>query len=154
MDGFSSIYERDICSKYVRIRYGDSSNMMSPLFFSDRDQWRSWLERNHSSEKEVWLLFHKKRTGRPGLSLNEAVEEAICYGWIDSILRRLDDEKHMLRFSPRRKNSKWAVSNLERAQQMIRQGKMTEAGLRLLPMTRLTRGAIRPRLRKSLFRKI
>lgn len=108
---------------------------MCPLFFSNREQWRSWLERNHSSKKEVWLLFHKKRTGRPGLSLNEAVEEAICYGWIDSILRRVDDEKHMLRFSPRRKNSKWAVSNLERAQNMIRQGKMTEAGLRLLPMT-------------------
>jgi uncharacterized protein YdeI (YjbR/CyaY-like superfamily) len=108
--------------------------MMSPLFFSDREQWRSWLERNHSSEKEVWLLFHKKRTGKSGLNLNEAVEEAICYGWIDSILRRVDDEKHMLRFSPRKKNSKWAVSNLERAQNMIRQGKMTEAGLRLLPM--------------------
>lgn len=103
---------------------------MCPLFFSNREQWRSWLERNHSSKKEVWLLFHKKRTGRPGLNLNEAIEEAICYGWIDSILRRVDDEKHMLRFSPRKKNSKWAVSNLERAQ-----GKMTEAGLRLLPMT-------------------
>ena len=128
--------------------------MRSPLFFSNREQWRSWLERNHSSEKEVWLLFHKKRTGRPGLSLNEAVEEAICYGWIDSILRRVDDEKYMLRFSPRKKNSKWAVSNLERAQEMIGRGKMTEAGLRLLPMTRQTRGAIRPRLRKSLFRKI
>jgi uncharacterized protein YdeI (YjbR/CyaY-like superfamily) len=93
MDGFSSIYERDTCSEYVRVRYGDSGKMMSPLFFSDREQWRSWLERNHGSEKEVWLLFHKKRIGRLGLSMNEAVEEAICYGWIDSILRRLDEDR-------------------------------------------------------------
>lgn len=135
MDGFSSTYERIYSSRHFHVRIGEPSTMTSPIFFSDREQWRSWLVRNHSSKKEAWLLLYKKRTGKPGLSLDEAVEEAICYGWIDSILRRVDDEKHMLRFSPRKKNSKWAVSNLERAQNMIRQGKMTESGLRLLPMT-------------------
>jgi uncharacterized protein YdeI (YjbR/CyaY-like superfamily) len=99
------------------------------LYFKKPGNWRGWLEKNHSSKKEVWLTFYKKHTGKPSLSLDEAVEEALCYGWIDSTLKRIDDERYILRFSPRRRGSVWATSNLERIESLKKQGKMTKAGL-------------------------
>jgi uncharacterized protein YdeI (YjbR/CyaY-like superfamily) len=74
-------------------------------------------------------VLYKKRAARPGLSLEDAVEEALCFGWIDGRLRRIDDQKHVLRFSPRRRGSIWSESNKARVQRMIEQGLMTEAGL-------------------------
>jgi len=100
-----------------------------PLLMRNRDEWRKWLERNHNKEKEVWLVFYKKHTGKLGLSYDDAVEEALCFGWIDGRLKRIDDEKHLIRFSPRRKNSVWSEINRKKAEKMIREGKMTETGL-------------------------
>ena len=91
--------------------------------------WRSWLAENHVAAKEIWLIFYKKRTGRPGLTYVEAVEEALCFGWIDGILKRIDDEKHTVRFSPRRRNSICSEQNKKRVGRLIREGRMTEAGL-------------------------
>lgn len=105
------------------------TDMNSPLQVKDRAGWRAWLEKHHAIEKEVWLLLYKKRAARPGLSLEDAVEEALCFGWIDGRLRRIDDQKHVLRFSPRRRGSIWSESNKARAQRMIEQGRMTQAGL-------------------------
>ena len=95
----------------------------------NREQWRAWLEANHATVAELWLVFHKKHTGRGGLVYDEAVEEALCFGWIDGILKRIDDERHMIRFCPRRKNSIWSERNKERVGRMIKQGLMTEVGL-------------------------
>ncbi|OGO08523.1 MAG: hypothetical protein A2Y61_00455, partial [Chloroflexi bacterium RBG_13_60_13] len=103
--------------------------MGKPLRVKDRKGWRAWLEQNHATEKEVWLVLYKKHVARPGISLEDAVEEALCFGWIDGRLRRIDDEKHILRFSPRRRGSIWSESNKRRAERMIEQGRMTEAGL-------------------------
>jgi len=99
------------------------------LFFTNRAEWRLWLERNHDTETEGWLLLYKKHTGKAELQLSEAVEEAICYGWIDGKLRRIDDERYILRFSPRRPKSVWSKINKERAERMTEEGKMTTAGL-------------------------
>ena len=95
----------------------------------DRASWRAWLEEHHSSKSEIWLILYKKHTGKARVSLDAAVEEALCFGWIDGRLRRLDDEKHALRFTPRKPGSIWSESNKARVRKMTRQGKMAPAGL-------------------------
>lgn len=99
------------------------------FYASNREEWRSWLEQNHASQSEIWLIFYKKHTGQPTVSYDEAVEEALCFGWIDSILRRIDDEKHMQKFSPRKDSSNWSEINKRRVWKLHKEGKMTEAGL-------------------------
>jgi uncharacterized protein YdeI (YjbR/CyaY-like superfamily) len=97
--------------------------------FKGRDDWRAWLTENYATVQEMWLVFYKKHVGRPGLAYVEAVEEALCFGWIDGILKRIDGEKHMVRFSPRRKNSIWSELNKKRVRRLIQERRMTEAGL-------------------------
>jgi uncharacterized protein YdeI (YjbR/CyaY-like superfamily) len=99
------------------------------LYARNRDEWRSWLSANHAAEKEVWLVFFKKKTGKPGVSYDDAVEEALCFGWIDSIVKKVNDEKYMQKFTPRTARASWSASNRERAERMILEGKMTPAGL-------------------------
>jgi len=96
---------------------------------ADRAAWRRWLERHHATSRGVWLVFYKKSTGRKGLSYEDAVEEAISFGWIDSVIRRIDDETYGQRFTPRGAKSTWSATNIRRAEKMIREGRMTEAGL-------------------------
>jgi uncharacterized protein YdeI (YjbR/CyaY-like superfamily) len=96
---------------------------------TDRDEWRAWLAEHHAAEKELWLVFYKKHTGKPGVSYEGAVEEALCFGWIDGIGKSIDAEKYTLRFSPRKRNSVWSASNKKRVAKMIKQGRMTEVGL-------------------------
>ena len=104
------------------------TGLESSLEFTSRDQWRGWLEKNHATEREAWLILYKKKYQNLGLSLDEAVEEALCFGWIDGHLRRHDEKRFMLRFSPRKPGSIWAVSNIRRVERLIATGKMTEAG--------------------------
>ncbi len=94
-----------------------------------RDQWRAWLERHHATAQEVWLIHYKKHTDKPGLTYEEAVEEALCFGWIDGVLKRIDDEKHIIRYSPRRKNSIWSERNKARVRKLMRGRRMTKTGL-------------------------
>jgi uncharacterized protein YdeI (YjbR/CyaY-like superfamily) len=94
-----------------------------------RSQWRVWLEKNHATEEELWLIFYKKHTGKAGLVYEDAVREALCFGWIDGILKRIDDEKHTIRFSPRRKRSVWSERNKKRVGELINEGRMTEHGM-------------------------
>jgi uncharacterized protein YdeI (YjbR/CyaY-like superfamily) len=98
-------------------------------FVRTRVAWRKWLAKHHASKPEIWLVLLKKHVNKPCVAYDDAVEEALCFGWIDGILKRIDDEKHVIRFCPRRRNSVWSDSNRKRVNRMIRQGKMTEAGL-------------------------
>lgn len=99
------------------------------MHFGHRNEWRAWLEENHATAQELWLVIYKKHTGKVGVTYEEAVEEALCFGWIDGVMKRLDAEKYALRFSPRKKGSVWSESNKRRVTKLIKQGRMTEAGL-------------------------
>jgi len=100
------------------------------VFFEDRTAWRKWLEMNHDKVSEVWMLTFKTRTGRRCVRCEEALEEALCYGWIDSRLRRIDDERHMWRFAPRKPDSIWSLGNRRRAEKLIEEGRMEAPGLK------------------------
>jgi uncharacterized protein YdeI (YjbR/CyaY-like superfamily) len=99
------------------------------LYVKDRAKWRSWLAKNHDKESEIWLITYKKHTGKLSLPYNDAVEEALCYGWIDSIVKRVDDDRTAQRYTPRRPKSQLSETNKERIRRLIDEGKMTEAGL-------------------------
>jgi uncharacterized protein YdeI (YjbR/CyaY-like superfamily) len=103
------------------------------LYVVSRDAWRGWLADHHAQKQEVWLIFYKKASGKPSISYDEAVEEAICYGWIDSQIKSMDQERFARRFTPRREDSEWSVYNRQRALKMLRAGRMTKAGTALLP---------------------
>ena len=103
------------------------------LYVTAREDFRKWLEKNHKSKKEIWLIQYKKATKKPSIHYVDAVEEAICFGWIDGLEKSMDSERYVLRFSPRRPKSNWTETNKERAKRMIAEGKMTEAGLATLP---------------------
>ncbi len=96
---------------------------------ADRSQWRSWLEANHAEAKAVWLVYPKKRSGLPGIKYEEAVEEALCFGWIDSKVRRLDADRFLQYFSPRRVGSIWSKLNKDRVARLAAAGLMREPGL-------------------------
>lgn len=94
-----------------------------------RAEWRDWLEQNHTRVEGVWLIMYKKATGKPRVEYDESVEEALCFGWIDSKGNKLDEERSMLWFAPRRAGSNWSRSNKERVERLIADGLMTMAGL-------------------------
>ena len=98
------------------------------LYVTNRDDWRSWLKDNHATEKEIWLVFFKKKTGKPSIPYEDAVEEAICFGWIDSIVKKIDDERYFQKFTPRTDKAGWSAINKIRAERMIQQGRMRMAG--------------------------
>lgn len=97
-----------------------------------REEWRAWLEKHHATETEIWLVFPKKHTGKPRVSYDAAVEEALCFGWIDSVARTLDGDHSMQRFTPRKDRTNWSPSNLERVERLRAEGKMTDAGIAVL----------------------
>jgi uncharacterized protein YdeI (YjbR/CyaY-like superfamily) len=99
------------------------------LYVTDRAAWRAWLEGHHASEREVWLVYYKKHTDRPRIPYDDAVEEALCFGWIDSTVRRLDEDSYLQKFTPRKARSNWCESNVRRARRLIAEGLMTKAGL-------------------------
>jgi uncharacterized protein YdeI (YjbR/CyaY-like superfamily) len=103
------------------------------LHFAERRAWRAWLEENHEKVHEVWLLFYKKHTGVATISYDDAVEEALCYGWIDSLIKRLDEDRYARKFTPRSDTSRWSASNLARIERLKAAGRMTPAGLAKIP---------------------
>ncbi len=104
----------------------DASN---PLMFETKDEWSAWLEENHQTAREVWLVYYKKHTGKSSVSHEEAVEEALRFGWIDSQVRRLDEERFIQRYTPRGDKSVWSKINRDTAERLIKEGKMTPAGM-------------------------
>lgn len=97
--------------------------------FKNRAEWRAWLAKNYATEKELWLVLYKKNSIKPTVTYDEVVEEALCFGWIDGIVKAIDDEKYAVRFSPRKSGSIWSESNKKRVAKMIVQGWMTAIGL-------------------------
>jgi uncharacterized protein YdeI (YjbR/CyaY-like superfamily) len=95
---------------------------------TDRESWRAWLAAHHASEKEVWVVFPKKQTGKTCMSYEESVEEALCHGWIDSIIKRIDDESYARKFTPRTDNRNWSELNQRRVAKLIQEGRMMEIG--------------------------
>ena len=103
---------------------------MQQVRVSNRDHWRRWLAENHDKQENgIWLVFSKKKTGRPSLAYEESVEEALCFGWVDSIIKRIDDESYCRKFTPRKDNSRWSNLNRKRVEKIILEGRMTEFGL-------------------------
>lgn len=103
--------------------------MVEQLHLSNRNDWRAWLEKNYATKKEVWLIYYKRHAGKPSIPYEDSVEEALCFGWIDGIIKRIDDERCARKFIPRRSRSRWSESNKKRAERMIREGRMAEAGM-------------------------
>ncbi len=103
------------------------------LHVVDRAAWRAWLEENYRTAKQVWLVYYKKHTGKPRVSYNDAVEEALCFGWIDSTARALDADRYAQRFTPRRKGSAYSQTNLERLRSLVAQGRVMPEVLESLP---------------------
>jgi uncharacterized protein YdeI (YjbR/CyaY-like superfamily) len=102
---------------------------MQYLSVSDRKAWRVWLTENYASEKEVWLAYYKKHTGKATVSYLDSVKEALCFGWIDGLKKSIDEERYAHRFTPRRPGSKWSPQNIRLAKELIESGEMTKAGL-------------------------
>ncbi len=102
------------------------------LYVTERKAWRAWLSKHHSTEKDIWLIYPRKKTGKPRIPYTDAVEEALCFGWIDSIVKKVDEASYAQRFSPRRHTSQWSQPNIERMRHLIKLGEMTPAGLAVL----------------------
>jgi uncharacterized protein YdeI (YjbR/CyaY-like superfamily) len=104
------------------------------LYLPNRGEWREWLEKHHQTEKEVWLVFYKKQTGKPRIAYNDAVEEALCFGWIDSTVKSVDEDRFAQRFSVRNLKVPYSQANKERLKRLIQQGKVIDAVLSSLPV--------------------
>jgi uncharacterized protein YdeI (YjbR/CyaY-like superfamily) len=100
-----------------------------PIFFGSPEEFRAWLDEHHATATELLAGFHKKSTGRPTMTWTESVREALCFGWIDGIRRGLGDESYTIRFTPRKPRSNWSSLNVRHVEELIREGRMTPAGL-------------------------
>ena len=103
---------------------------MKDLYVTDRIEWRKWLEKNHKTLEEVWLRYYKKPSGKPRIPYVDAVEEALCFGWIDGKIKRINDDYFIQRFTPRRPGSRWSKYNIDRVKKLMEQGQMKPAGLK------------------------
>lgn len=102
---------------------------MKPIFFSTRLQFRKWLQANHKKETELYVGYYKVKSGKKGITWSESVDEALCYGWIDGIRNKIDDESYCNRFTPRKPTSSWSAVNIKKAEALIKEGLMKPAGL-------------------------
>src|SRR5688572_6641236 len=103
-----------------------------------RSAWREWLEKNHGTSSGIWLVYAKKHTGLPSVSYEDAVLEALCFGWIDSLMKSIDDRFHMQMFTPRKPKSAWSATNKARVATLIKSGLMTPAGLAAIALAKKT----------------
>jgi uncharacterized protein YdeI (YjbR/CyaY-like superfamily) len=94
------------------------------LYVTQAKDWRKWLNVHYKTEKEIWLVYYKKESGKPRIEYNDAVEEALCFGWIDSIIKKLDDERTVQRFSPRKPKSSYSQANIERLRYLVEKKKV------------------------------
>lgn len=105
------------------------NTVMKVTFFKSVSEFRTWLKENHSNHTELWVGFRKKASGKPSVSYPEAVEEALCFGWIDGLKKRVDADSYTHRFTPRRPKSQWSAVNIARARKLIAGRRMSRAGL-------------------------
>ena len=99
-------------------------------------EWRKWLAEHHDSESEVWLIFHRRDTGQEAIAYDDAVCEGLCFGWIDSLIKRLDDARYARKFTPRKPGSRWSTANRKRYTRLRASGRLMPAGLKLAPTDR------------------
>src|SRR5712691_13235832 len=102
---------------------------MKPAFFKSQTEFRKWLETHHATDRELWVMFYKKGSGKSGIGYKEAVDEALCFGWIDGIKKRVDESSYTHRFTPRKADSVWSVVNTKRAKALVELGLMAPPGL-------------------------
>jgi uncharacterized protein YdeI (YjbR/CyaY-like superfamily) len=100
------------------------------------DQWRKWLDEHHDSESEVWLIFHKQHTGVASISYPDALDEALCFGWVDSLVKRLDDSRYARKFTPRKATSQWSNINRKRYAALKTSGRLKPSGIERAPTDR------------------
>jgi uncharacterized protein YdeI (YjbR/CyaY-like superfamily) len=103
---------------------------LRPVFFASPAELRAWLEQHHDSERELIVGYYKKGVDKPTLTWPQSVDEALCFGWIDGVRRRIDDDRYCIRFTPRKTRSTWSAVNIARVPELVAAGRMTEAGLR------------------------
>jgi uncharacterized protein YdeI (YjbR/CyaY-like superfamily) len=120
---------------------GDSG-AMQPTTFEKPEDFRAWLRQHHASQRELWVGYHKKATGKPSMTWAGSVDEALCYGWIDGVRKRVDDERYMIRFTPRRPGSVWSAVNIARVAELEKQGRMRAAGRKAFAARREDRSGI------------
>ena len=113
-----------------------STNTLRTLDIRTRSQWRTWLRAHHRSESDVWLVFYKRHTAQESISYDDAIEEALCFGWIDSLIRRLDDDRYARKFTPRTPDSRWSTVNRQRYADLKARGLLAAAGLERAPTSR------------------
>jgi len=102
---------------------------MKPVFFHTPSEFRVWLEENHSQQTEIWVGFWKKASGKIGMTYDQALDEALCFGWIDGLVNKYDELSYAQRFSPRRSKSVWSKINTQHIERLIKEGKMMPSGL-------------------------
>ena len=110
-------------------------NVGKTLYVKNRQEWRRWLAKHGKTATEIWLIYYKKASAKPRIPYNDAVDEALCYGWIDSLLKPIDAHKYAQRYSPRKKTSKLSDMNRERVRRLIQSGRMTKTGLAAIEHT-------------------
>jgi uncharacterized protein YdeI (YjbR/CyaY-like superfamily) len=103
------------------------------LYVKNRKEWRQWLKKNYKTAKDIWLVYYRKESGKPRVLYNDAVEEALCFGWIDSTVKKIDEEKFAQRFSPRNRKSDYSQSNKERLKKLLKQKKVIASVRKTLP---------------------
>jgi uncharacterized protein YdeI (YjbR/CyaY-like superfamily) len=113
-----------------------TSKKLKILDVQTADDWRAWLAEHHASESEVWLVFYKRHTGQPSIDYGDAVDEALSFGWVDSLVKRLDDARYARKFTPRKADSKWSTSNRKRYVELKARGRLAPAGLERAPTER------------------
>ena len=111
---------------------------MKEIYIKTRAEWRAWLEKNHDKSKGIWLVFYKKHSGKPSLEYDASVEEALCFGWIDSIIKKLDDDRYVRKFTPRKPDSQWSELNRKRVKKLMTQGLMAYPGIELVKAAKET----------------
>src|SRR5262245_30672678 len=109
---------------------------MKKLFVRTLDEWRHWLAKNHASVSEVWLIFYKRHTGVASIAYADALDESLCFGWVDSLVKRLDDRRYAIKFTPRRADSRWSAANRKRYAELKEGGRLKPAGMKRPPTDR------------------
>jgi uncharacterized protein YdeI (YjbR/CyaY-like superfamily) len=120
-------------NKGVRPGRSPAAPKSKMLHVTDRARWRAWLRKNRESKSEIWLAYYKKHTGKPRISYNDAVEEALCFGWIDSTVRTIDEDRYAQRFSVRKPGSRYSQANLERIRALAGKGRVMADILKTIP---------------------
>ncbi len=102
---------------------------MKEIYFRKLSEWKHWLSFHHDKSEGIWMVYYNKQSEKPSINYKEALDEALCWGWIDSIIKKIDDEKYVRKFTPRNENSKWSEVNKKRAEELIKENRMNEFGL-------------------------